>query len=172
MAQKIVFKTDDGVYGLRASGVLIHHSRVLLCRLVDDDIWVLPGGGINLHETSPESVKREFLEEGEFDIDVLRLLWIIENFFVLRASGEKMHGLEFYFLVSAKGSEGRWIQDEFYGQEDYWDNWKIVPGKTQPMIFKWFPLEELNKINLKPTILKELLKNLPEYPVHIQNRDY
>ena len=83
-----------------------------------------------------------------------------------------MHGLEFYFLVSAKDSAGRWIQDEFYGQEDYWDNWKTVPGKTQPMIFKWFALEELDEINLKPAILKELLKNLPEHPVHIQNRDY
>ena len=94
MTQKIVFKTDDGVYGHRASGVMIHRGRVLLCRLVDDDIWVLPGGGINLHETAEDAVKREFQEEGEFVIDVQRLLWIIENFFILRVSGEKIHGVE------------------------------------------------------------------------------
>ena len=170
MPQKIVFKTGESVYGHRASGVMIHRDRVLLCRLVDDDIWVLPGGGINLHETAKEAVKREFLEEGEFMIDVQRLLWIIENFFILRVSGEKMHSVEFYFLVSPRETGGRWTQDEFSGKEDYWDNWKTVPGKTQPMIFKWFSLDEIDNINLKPDILKTILNEIPDHIVHIVSK--
>ena len=171
MPQKIVFKTDDGVYGHRASGVFIINDSVLLCRLVDDDIWVLPGGGINLHETAEDAVKREFLEEGDFAIDVQRLLWIVENFFILRASGEKMHGVEFYFLVSPREPGGRWMQEEFSGKEDYWDNWRTVPGKTQPMIFKWFSLDEIEKINLKPGILKKILNEIPDHIVHIVNKE-
>ena len=78
-----------------------------------------------------------------------------------------MHSVEFYFLVSPKEPEGRWIQKEFSGNEDYWDNWKKVPGKTQPMIFKWFSLDEINNINLKPDILKTILKEIPDQFVRI-----
>jgi len=122
---------------------------------------------MNLHETSHEAVKREFMEEAELEIDVQRLLWVIENFFILRRTGARIHDVGFYFLVSANDPEGRWTEDEFNGQEDYWEDWKVVPGKTQPLIFKWFALEELDNLNLKPAVLKELLRELPDGTVHV-----
>jgi len=35
------------------------------------------------------------------------------------------------------------------------------------MIFKWFKLDELNDINLKPDCLKQLLKHIPSNPEHV-----
>ena len=99
MTNRINISCEDGRFGSRAAGIMIDgDKRVLLSRLEDDDIWVLPGGLIRLNETSQETVKREFFEETGFEIKVDRLLWIIENFFVF--NDEKYHEVGFYFLVS------------------------------------------------------------------------
>lgn len=168
---KIIYHTSEGVFGTRVAGLMVHNSRVLLCRLVEDDIWVIPGGGINLHETSHEAVKGEFMEEAELEIEVDRLLWVIENFFVLEPEKERCHGIELYFLVSASESESKLKQDEFHGEEDYWEDWKVVPGKTQPLIFKWFAPDEIDGVNLKPDLLKKLLKEIPDHTMHIVNKE-
>ena len=81
-----------------------------------------------------------------------------------------MHSVEFYFLVSPREPGDRWMQDEFSGKEDYWDNWKTVPGKSQPLIFKWLSLDEIDKINLKPDILKTILNEIPDHIVHIVSK--
>jgi ADP-ribose pyrophosphatase YjhB (NUDIX family) len=162
---KIKIESEKDWFGSRATGVkLDEKDRVLLCQLEGEDLWVLPGGGIGLHETLQETVERELFEEANFEVKVQRLLWIIENFFIFH--GKKHHILEFYFLVTPKEPTGIWEQDEFGGLEDFLDAdnfWHLPKGKT-PLHFKWFDITTLNKINFKPTILKDLLKNHPNTP--------
>ena len=165
MPSKISITSEDGRFGPRAAGIMVDgKKRVLLSRLEDEDFWFLPGGIIRLHETSQETVKREFLEETGFEIEVHRLLWIIENFFVF--NDEKCHDIGFYFLVSPKEAKEFWEQEEFIGQEE-----QHTPDRSWKLIFKWFDPSELDKLNLKPSVLIELLKNIPEHPVHIIHHD-
>ena len=127
MTQKISVKWEEGEFGLRSAGIMLDNkNRVLLCRLEEEFIWVIPGGGSVLHETSKETVEREFLEEVGFEVDVQRLLWIEENFF--EYGGAKIHGLGFYFLVTPKDANGIWEQEEFAGQED-----EFRPGEKLKM---------------------------------------
>jgi 8-oxo-dGTP pyrophosphatase MutT (NUDIX family) len=132
---------------------------------------VLPGGGIYLHETAADAAKREFMEEAGFEVEVHRLLCVLENFFIFKETGEKIHGYGFYFIVTPKESEGKWTQEEFQGQEEYWDvkpgEWKVTPGKTQPLLFKWFSPNELDTLNFQPAILKQMLKELPDNILHL-----
>jgi ADP-ribose pyrophosphatase YjhB (NUDIX family) len=171
MTHRVRLYTDDGIFGARGVGIMIRNDRVLLCRLLDEDVWVLPGGGIYLHETAAEAAKREFMEEAGFEVEVHRLLCVLENFFVYQQTGERIHGYGFYFLVTPRASEGKWSQEEFRGQEEYWDiqpgEWKVIPGKSQPLLFKWFATDELDDLNFQPAILKEILKELPENVVHL-----
>jgi 8-oxo-dGTP pyrophosphatase MutT (NUDIX family) len=165
MPRKIDIIWDEGWFGTRSAGVMLdERNRVLLCRLEDDDIWVLPGGGMVLHETSEETVRREFFEEANFEVNVHKLLWIEENYFVFNE--KKVHGIGFYFLVSPKDATGVWEQDEFFGQEE-----EISPSENWTLIFKWFNTSELDELNLKPSYLKKVLKNIPEHPVHIVHHD-
>ncbi|MFX1404773.1 MAG: NUDIX hydrolase [Promethearchaeota archaeon] len=165
---KIVIESEKDWFGSRATGVMLDEkNRVLLCQLERDDLWVLPGGGIRLHETLQETVERELFEEANFEITVQRLLWVIENFFIFHA--KKHHILEFYFLVTPREPTGIWEQHEFEGQEDFLDAdnfWHLPEGRTT-LHFKWFDLTKLNEINFKPTILIELLKDLPTHPTHV-----
>jgi 8-oxo-dGTP pyrophosphatase MutT (NUDIX family) len=161
VSKKIRIEWEDGSFWSRAAGIMVGgKKRVLLSRLEDEDVWVLPGGTISLYETSEETVKREFLEETGFEIEVHRLLWIIENFFVF--NDDKCHEIGFYFLVSPKEAKRFWEQEEFIGQEE-----QHTPDKSWKLIFKWFDPSELDKLNLKPSVLIKLLKNIPEHPVHI-----
>ena len=161
MSRKIRIEWDEGWFGARAAGVMLDgKNRVLLSRLEDGDVWVLPGGAIALHETSREAVKREFIEETKFEIEVYRLLWTLENYFIF--NGKRAHDIGFHFLVSPKEAHGVWEQDEFVGQEE-----QHTPDRSWVLILKWFDISKLNELNLKPSILIELLKDIPEHPVHV-----
>ena len=166
MTQKISVKWEEGEFGLRSAGIMLDNkNRVLLCRLEEEFIWVIPGGGSVLHETSKETVEREFLEEVGFEVDVQRLLWIEENFF--EYEGAKIHGLGFYFLVTPKDANGIWEQEEFAGQED-----EFRPGEKLKMIFKWFDRSKLESIALYPSKYRELLKSIPEHTEHVVHITY
>ncbi|MGY5873675.1 MAG: hypothetical protein RTV72_15610 [Candidatus Thorarchaeota archaeon] len=162
------FGTEEGTIGgpnIRA--VMIEQNRILLKRLDNDDVWVCPGGGPLFGETTKDAVQRHISTQGNFEIVIQRLLWISENFFVFRGKegtldvkpGTKVHGIGFYFLVSPKEPDGKWQEDEFQ-----------VPHPRRSgvnSIFKWFKLEDLEDVNLKPDCLKELLKDIPDNPVHV-----
>ena len=166
MSKKISFEWDEGSFGIRAVGVMLDgKNRVLLSRLEDGDVWVLPGGAMSLHETLKEAVKREFVEETKFEIEVHRLLWILENYFIF--NGKRAHDIAFYFLVSPKEAKGVWEQDEFVGQEE-----RYTPDRSWVLIFKWFDISKLNELNLKPSAFIELLKDIPEHPMHVVHNAY
>jgi len=161
VSRKITVEWNEGWFGARAAGVMLDgRNRVLLSRLEDEDVWVLPGGAIALHETSREAVKREFIEETTFAIEVHRLLWILENYWLFK--GKRAHDIGFHFLVSPKEAKGVWEQDEFVGQEEL-----HTPDRSWVLIFKWFDIAKLNELNLKPSLLIELLKDIPQHPVHV-----
>ncbi len=158
------FGTEEGTIGgpnIRA--VLIVGDRILLYRGKNDDYWVTPGGGPVFYETTKDAIIRHVREKGGFEITVNRLLWIGENFFVFRGDdgshdvryGMRIHGIGFYYLVNPKVSKGRWQQDEFQAMH------------RPDRIFKWFKLDRLDKITLKPDCLLKLLGQLPNHPEHI-----
>jgi len=161
VSKKISIEWDEGSFWTRAGGVMLDgKNRVLLCRLEDEDFWFLPGGVISLHETLKEAVRRELIEETKFEIKVHRLLWILENYFVF--NGKRVHEIGFYFLVSPKEANGVWERDEFVGQEEL-----HTPDRSWVLIFKWFDISKLSELNLKPSIFIELLKDIPEHPMHV-----
>lgn len=47
-------------------------NRVLLLKRRDVPIWVLPGGGVEAHETMPEAAFRETLEETGLQVSIVR----------------------------------------------------------------------------------------------------
>lgn len=161
---KIHMNWDQGVYGFRAEGLMRRENRVLLCMVGDADWWFLPGGGVHMYETSHQALKREYFEETGFEIEIQRLVWVTENFFI--HENMKYHGVGFTFLVSPKEESGRWMQDEFIGHEDFEGD-----HESKSLVFKWFEKSELDEINLLPAIFKDLLKNIPEYPMHIMHYD-
>ena len=68
--------TQQGPANLRVYGVLLRGSRVLIAaeQVGSRDVLKLPGGAVEVGETPEQALRREFMEEGNLEIEPTRLL--------------------------------------------------------------------------------------------------
>ena len=156
----IRFDQDNHRFNYRVAGVAIHNDSVLLHRFDHEPFWTLPGGRAELGETAEQTITREMLEELGTDVDVDRLLWVVENFF--EYEGVKYHELALYFLIHFRPGSAPLHSDAFDG----------VEGNV-PLRFRWFTVrrDALVALPLYPPFLPEGLTALPSSPVHVVQRD-
>ena len=158
----ITFEQGKVRFNYRVVGVVLNGDRVLLHRWEKEDFWVLPGGRGKLLEPSEDTLKREMREELGVEIQIERLLWVVENFF--EYDGKPWHELALYFLIALPrdshlyGERGPFVGDE--------EGFKLF--------FQWHRLGELENISLYPTFLRKALTSLPrvtEHIVHVDRKD-
>lgn len=87
-----------------------------------------------------------------------RLLWVVENFFVLDVPH---HELGLYYLVSLPPESGLLdVSATFAGQEEY-----------VPLFFRWFPVADLAELPLYPVFLRGCATiRSRHHPAHHQPR--
>ncbi|MCX3058875.1 NUDIX hydrolase [Streptomyces beihaiensis] len=54
-------------------------GEVLLIHKTDNDLWAVPGGGVDVGESAPDAAVRETKEETGFDVEVTGLVGIYTN---------------------------------------------------------------------------------------------
>lgn len=159
---RIVIRLDEGTrrFNYRVVGVAIHNDTVLLHRAVHEDFWTLPGGRAEHGETAEQTIRREMYEELGTSIEVVRLLWLVENFF--DHDGLSYHELALYFLIRLPPGSAPLSVDAFDAVD-----------AAVPLKFRWYPVEptQLASLPLFPTFLSHALANLPPSVVHIVERD-
>jgi 8-oxo-dGTP pyrophosphatase MutT (NUDIX family) len=154
------FDKDQAHFNYRVAGVAIHNGRILLDRNSRNTYWVLPGGHPEMMEPMAEALRREVKEEIGADVEVVRLLWIMENFF---HKSKDIHELSFYFLMQITPDSDLLKSDgPFYGQEH-----------EHRLTFQWFPLDEamLAGLPLNPGYLSRALLNIPDTIQHVVFND-
>ncbi len=144
----------------RVSGVAFHNERVLLHKSEEDDFWVLPGGGCMEHETTIQAARREFREEIGAEIEIHKLLWVVENLFEYK--DEKHHSIEFYYLISFPQTD-IYQTDVFHGYEEELD---------LKLTFKWHKIDEIDHLSIYPTCLKKLIKSRSDGIQHVIHKAY
>lgn len=147
----------EGRFDYRVAGVATHAGCTLLHRAETDDFWSLPGGRCELGETSARALAREWREEMGEEIQVERLLWVVESFF---ASGARPHHeLGLYHRVALPTDSPHLdIATPFAGDE----------GGLR-LTFRWFPHEALGGLRIYPVFLRAALAELPDTPRHVIN---
>jgi ADP-ribose pyrophosphatase YjhB (NUDIX family) len=153
----ITIKNHQGDYFFRIAGVLRIGDKILFQRNKKGDAWVLPGGRAEVNELIEKGIVREFLEELGFQVEVHRLIAIIENF---NAYGyESLHEFGMYYEVKLLGQLPHDLI-QFEGIEE-----------TIRLTFRWISIHEINQMKVFPKALNQLLTDMPTDFRHLINSD-
>jgi ADP-ribose pyrophosphatase YjhB (NUDIX family) len=152
----IVHDVGDARFSCRVAGVAYRDDRVLLQRVAGLDFWFLPGGRVEMLESATQALSREIHEELGVLPSVERLLWIVENFFLL--DGRRYHELGLYFAIGLPPTLP--TEGEFDAHDPY-----------QRLIMRWIPLSEVERLPVQPAFLRTTLGAPPPVPQHIVHHD-
>ncbi len=162
LSQNKIISYTHNVYKFkyRIVGIALHNGRALLHQLEGDNYWSFPGGNGEFFEESAETLRREMMEEISEEVNVERLLYVIENFFELE--GYHYHELGFYYLISFPADSPILKHTvPFHGVEHF----EFEEPKN--LIFQWVPLERLEKMDVYPVSLRTALRELPAHTQHV-----
>lgn len=148
---------EDYKLNIRAAGLIIHNNKILFHRNINKNHYCLPGGRIEIGESSEQTIKREIQEELGKQIDITGYVATIENFFEMEK--KKYHEIFFLYRI------------EFVKDEDKKINYNMhnVEGKEY-LQYEWLDFDKIEEYNILPKCLKEILKS-QDFPRHIINDD-
>lgn len=152
----------------RVAGVVLDGSRVLAHKDNQDSFWALPGGSCEFGEDSMSALAREFREELNADVRVGRLIWVVENFFGWR--GWECHEIGLYYEVALVGEARRlYALESFPGGEP---TPSVDPGGPgYHLEFRWLAIEDLARLDVRPSFLTQHLASIPAETRSIIHRD-
>ena len=153
---------DDGAdrFQMRAAGIAIREGRVLLQNVRGDPTTTIPGGRIDQHESSTETVIREMREEFGLQVAVGPLAFIIEAFFPEK--GQMFHEISFFYRIE--------VPDDFpYHATDICHRFQEGPVEIE---YRWVEVAPwaLTARNLHPAALRTRLEALPASASHLIER--
>ncbi len=119
--------------------ICIHNGKMLFQMDSNDKFpfYATVGGELEPGEILEDRLKLEYMEEIGTEIDIVKYLFVIENFFVYK--GQPIHSMEHYFLVKVSSHEFSSLEEN--------------------LSFHWIPVAEISEYDIIPQVLKNLLVN-------------
>ncbi|MDE6585938.1 MAG: NUDIX domain-containing protein [Clostridia bacterium] len=146
----IVLKTENGRFNYRVAAIILKDNKLLAMRDEVSKYFYLIGGKIELHETAENAILREIKEEMGVNAEIIRPLWICQNFFTEDTTKDKFHELCFYFLVDISKTDILSRGNSFVQKE----------GK-HTLTFEWIDINKLKDKYFYPEFVKREIFNLP-----------
>jgi ADP-ribose pyrophosphatase YjhB (NUDIX family) len=117
--------------------ICISDSKVLFQTDLNDTVpvYATVGGELEPCEKMEDRLKLEYMEETGMNIEVIKYLFVIENF--MTYNGKPIHSLEHFFLVNITSTE--------------------FTSKEKHLSFHWIPIDEIANYEIKPKVLKKVL---------------
>ncbi len=146
---------ENDRFRLRAAGIIIENGCVLFATNDSEKYYYSIGGGVELHETMEDAVKREVFEETGIHYEIDRLAFIHENFFSRddgMFKGLTCHEITFYFLMKSRGTQEL-------------NSHSFTQGFEEKMC--WLQIDKLDEYEAYPKFFAKKLKNLKPHPEHI-----
>lgn len=84
----IKLQNDEWKLKLRVAGCVVKDDKILGVQMCTNKFYCLPGGHVELGESTEDAVIREMKEEIDLDCKIVNLICFLENFF---KSGDKRY---------------------------------------------------------------------------------
>ena len=147
----ISFKTGEGRFNYRVCGIIVHEGKLLVMRDYGIGHYYLPGGRVQLHETTDAAILREMREELQITAQIERPLWLNQSFFTLDGTDERFHEVCMYYLMDISKTDLLARGEVFSFEEG---------GHIHT--FSWMLFEQLREAYIYPLFIKEQIFHLPE----------
>lgn len=126
--------------------VICHEGRFLVTAVDEGErelFYTFLGGHVHMGETLTQSMQREVSEEIGLSVSVVKLLYIVENFFFRGAA--KLHEIGYYFLCHPQRPvSGSLLETLSPNREEH-----ILPTLMTPA--------QLHEANFQPELIKQTL---------------
>ena len=151
----INFKEEGYTFNFRVAALIRNGNKILVEQNKQVDYYGLPGGRCKLGEDSLSAIIREMLEETGEEMEYVRSVGILENFFISRYTHSPYHEILMIHELKFKNKD-TYKKDNIINLEEKKD------GK-----FYWKEIDELNKC--KPEIVFKHLNDTEFF--HMINND-
>ena len=135
----------------RVSAIIINNDQILLSKY-DESRYCLPGGYVELGETSEEAIIREIKEEVQIELKNVKYCGIIENFFI-NSKNQNTHGIDVYYKTNISNDIARNINMDYIEK----DKNGLVNHH-----FIWVKTIDIEEYDLVPSIIKNAIKEKKE----------
>jgi 8-oxo-dGTP diphosphatase len=140
-------------FNVRVYGILIHENKVLVSDeyIKGKHITKFPGGGLEFGEGTIDCIIREFKEELNLKIEVIKHFYTTD-FFVSSAFNTNSQVISIYYLVKASEDFNFRVSEKVFDFEK----------KEGAQSFRWIPVNELKESNFTFVIDKKIAELLNE----------
>lgn len=144
------FCVGNDWFRYRVGAIIISDGYALFSYGEKCGYYYTVGGGVHIGERAEEAILREVREETGEDFLIERPLCLIENFFNGDGAldGFDCHTVELYYLMKPI------IKKEY-------NVISITTGGDREKMC-WLPIEKLDEYDIRPTIAKKLLMEMPK----------
>jgi len=151
------FVRPDTEFICRAAALIIHDDKLLVASHTNfPGLYYTIGGTIKATETSEEAILREIREETDIELEIDRLAFINERFYIVK--GTKFHRILFFYLM------------KYRPELSIPENTATDLAGEETLL--WLPLTSLSSYNLVPSWLKtKRLDNIVSME-HIISKEY
>ena len=140
--RNITIVNENVRFNYRVAFIIKHKNRVLLENT--GGFFNMIGGRVQFGESSLSAAKRELKEELNIEVDNIKLINVSENFFDW--AGKRQHEMLFVYEI---------VLDDSYEIVKK-DNFKCLDADDE--IFTWFDVNEVEKLDCRPKVIKKLVK--------------
>ena len=143
----IILKENNTGFHFRVRGIIKQKNKYLLMRVDDAEYYHIPGGHVEIGETSEQAIIREIKEEIGIDITINKLICVSERFYEKKSVN--FHELVFYFIVTPTDSIN--IESTTRIEND--------KGKVFSNELIWVTAEDMKNLEIKPQMIKDIIIN-------------
>lgn len=101
----VEYGEKNGVYGI----LINNYGKVAIIKIATK--YFLPGGGIEKGETHEECLKREFVEETGYEIEIVSYIGTASLYHTTK-TGQYKRGIGYFYIVNLKADIGNKIEED------------------------------------------------------------